>query len=251
MPESEPDVETPPDDKRPVLAQQAAEDPAAAAAAPARAAEVAAAAAAPSTKTPEAATAPEAPVTPQQVEVLEDRRRQFKQARAAWVAVKARAEQDLEKVKDGAHMAYIADPAQFPKVVAGCKAIDEILDNLDDELRDTLDQYASTPLRNQRKLQALAAGRTKGPTTRCSRLDTALTDFAVVDARPVRRAKSSRVEPTAGAAPRAAARRASLEALGPAPSAQAITAAAAAANWLALFKRLRSPASSANRGTPE
>ncbi|MBL0147852.1 MAG: hypothetical protein IPP87_03615 [Ideonella sp.] len=157
LPESEPDVETPPDDKRPVLAQQAAEDPAAAAAAPARAAEVAAAAAAPSTKTPEAATAPEAPVTPQQVEVLEDRRRQFKQARAAWVAVKARAEQDLEKVKDGAHMAYMADPAQFPKMVAGCKAIDEILDNLDDELRDTLDQYASTPLRNQRKLQALAA----------------------------------------------------------------------------------------------
>ncbi len=100
----------------------------------------------------EAAAPPAKPI-----EVLEDRRREFKKARAAWVAVKTRAEQDLEKVKDGAHMAYIADPAQFPKVVAGCKAVDEILDNLDDELRDTLDQYASTPLRSQKKLEDLAA----------------------------------------------------------------------------------------------
>ena len=41
--------------------------------------------------------------------------------------------------------------------MAGCKAIDAILDNLDDALRDTLDQYASTPLRNQTKLHTLAA----------------------------------------------------------------------------------------------
>jgi hypothetical protein len=100
--------------------------------------------------------APEAPATPQQMEVLQDRRRQFKSARAAWVAVKNRAEADLEKVKDGVRMAYMADPQQFPKIVAGCKEIDTILDNLDDELRDTLDQYASTPLRNQKKLHALA-----------------------------------------------------------------------------------------------
>jgi len=96
------------------------------------------------------------PPTPQQIEVLEDRRREFKRARAQWVAVKLRAEQDLEKVKDGAHMAYMADASQFPKIVAGCKQIDAILDNLDDELRDTLDQYASTPLHNQKKLQGLA-----------------------------------------------------------------------------------------------
>jgi hypothetical protein len=103
------------------------------------------------------AGAAEAPATPQQIEVLEDRRRQFKRARAAWVTVKARAEADLEKVKDGVRMAYMADPEQFPKIVAGCKEIDSILDNLDDELRDTLDQYASTPLHNQQKLHALAA----------------------------------------------------------------------------------------------
>ena len=47
--------------------------------------------------------------------------------------------------------------SRVPKVVAGCKAIDEILDNLDDELRDTLDRYASTPLRAQEKIKALAA----------------------------------------------------------------------------------------------
>ena len=104
-----------------------------------------------------AADAPEVPATPQQIEVLEDRRREFKRARAAWVSVKARAEQDLEKVKDGVRMAYLADAEQFPKVVAGCKEIDSILDNLDDELRDTLDQYASTALRNQKKLRELAA----------------------------------------------------------------------------------------------
>ena len=103
------------------------------------------------------AEAAEPPPTPQQIEVLDDRRREFKKARAAWVTVKARAEADLEKVKDGVRMAYMADPEQFPKVVAGCKEIDAILDNLDDELRDTLDQYASTPLRNQKKLRALAA----------------------------------------------------------------------------------------------
>jgi len=96
------------------------------------------------------------PPTPQQLEVLEDRRREFKRARAQWVAVKLRAEQDLEKVKDGAHMAYMADASQFPKIVEGCKQIDAILDNLDDELRDTLDQYASTPLHNQKRLQDLA-----------------------------------------------------------------------------------------------
>ena len=103
------------------------------------------------------AGAPEAPATPQQMEVLEDRRRDFKRARAAWVSAKARAEADLEKVKDGVRMAYAADAEQFPKIVAGCKEIDAILDNLDDELRDTLDQYASTPLRNQKKLHQLAA----------------------------------------------------------------------------------------------
>ena len=92
----------------------------------------------------------------QPIEVLQDRRREFKRCRAQWVRVKAGAEQDLEKVKDGAHMAYLSDAAQFPKIVAGCKAIDDILDNLDDELRDTLDEYASTPLRDSGRLEKLA-----------------------------------------------------------------------------------------------
>lgn len=110
----------------------------------------------PATGAAAAAGAAQAAHAQQEQQVLEDRRREFKRARAAWVAAKVRAEQDLEKVKDGAKMAYMADVQQWPKVVAGCKAIDDILDNLDDELRDTLDQYASTPLRNQKKLEELA-----------------------------------------------------------------------------------------------
>jgi hypothetical protein len=100
---------------------------------------------------------PETPPTPKELAVLEDRRRDFKKARSAWVRVKTQAEEDLEKVKDGAKEAYLADGDQFPKIVKGCKDIDNILDNLDDELRDTLDQYASTPLKNQNKLRNLAA----------------------------------------------------------------------------------------------
>ena len=98
---------------------------------------------------------------PAPMEVLQDRRRQFKLARAQWVLVKKRAEEDLELVKAGARKVYRADAAQFPKVVAGCKAIDAILDHLDDELRDTLDLYASTPLRAQGKLADLASSATE------------------------------------------------------------------------------------------
>ena len=103
----------------------------------------------------------EAKAPPAPIEVLEDRRRQFKLARAQWVSVKKRAEEDLELVKAGARKVYQADAAQFPKVVAGCKAIDAILDHLDDELRDTLDLYASTPLRAQGKLADLASSATE------------------------------------------------------------------------------------------
>jgi hypothetical protein len=125
----------------------------------ATAASAAPAAGAGATTMPRAAVteAPDGPASPRQIEVLEDRRREFKRARAAWVSVKARAEADLEKVKDGVRMAYMADADQFPKIVAGCKEIDSILDNLDDELRDTLDQYASTALRSQKELHQLAA----------------------------------------------------------------------------------------------
>jgi hypothetical protein len=142
------------DDNDEMLAAEGTPEQTAKTAASAAAPEQATAAAAAPAASP--ADAPEATSTPQQIEVLEDRRREFKRARAAWVAVKARAEEDLEKVKDGVRMAYVADADQFPKIVAGCKAIDDILDNLDDELRDTLDRYASTPLRNQKKLRELA-----------------------------------------------------------------------------------------------
>jgi hypothetical protein len=101
------------------------------------------------------------PPTERELAVLDDRRRDFKKARAEWVAVKAKAEEDLEKVKDGARMAYLADAEQFPKIVKGCKDIDDILENLDDQLRDTLDQYASTPLKSQAKLHGLAAKATE------------------------------------------------------------------------------------------
>ncbi len=100
--------------------------------------------------------APAKPPTKKEVEVLEDRRRDLKKARAAWVAVKIKAEADLEKVKEGARQAYMADADQFPKVAQGCKDIDAILEHLDDDLRDTLDQYVSTPVKNQTKLVGLA-----------------------------------------------------------------------------------------------
>jgi hypothetical protein len=92
---------------------------------------------------------------------LEERRAMFKKARAAWVTVKAKAEADLEKVKAGARMQYLADAEQYPKIQKGCQDIDAILDHLDDELRDTLDQYASTPLTNQPKLHALGQSASK------------------------------------------------------------------------------------------
>jgi hypothetical protein len=95
-------------------------------------------------------------VEKKEVEILEDRRRKLKKARAAWAAVKIKAEADLEKVKEGARQAYMADADQFPKIVQGCKDIDAILDHLDDDLRDTLDQYVATPVKNQTKLLSLA-----------------------------------------------------------------------------------------------
>jgi hypothetical protein len=128
---------------------------------------VAAASALPSGFTPDSTSTEQAEVAdnaaktaPAPIEVLEDRRREFKRARAQWVAVKKRAEADLELVKAGAHKVYRADADQYPKVVAGCKAIDAILDNLDDELRDTLDRYAATPLRAQGQLADLAESAT-------------------------------------------------------------------------------------------
>jgi len=123
----------------------------------------AAAPSAPSAQAPGAAAKGPSPAqqAAQQRKALEERRNAFKKARATWLAVKDKAEADLEKVKDGARMEYMADAEQYPKIVKGCKDIDAILDHLDDELRDTLDQYASTPLTNQAKLHALSATASK------------------------------------------------------------------------------------------
>src|SRR5262245_12916093 len=103
------------------------------------------------------ATSSKPSVDKKEFEALKDRRRELKRTRAAWVAVKTKAEADLEKVKEGARREYMADADQFPKIVQGCKSIDDILDNLDDELRDTLDEYVATPIKNQAKLIGLAA----------------------------------------------------------------------------------------------
>ena len=120
--------------------------------------------------TPSASSAPAAAATAkaapakedtQEKNALEERRSVFKKARATWIAVKNKAEADLEKVKDGARMQYIHDKDQYPKIAKGCQDIDAILDNLDDKLRDTLDQYASTPLTNKAKLQTLSAAATE------------------------------------------------------------------------------------------
>jgi hypothetical protein len=101
------------------------------------------------------AAAPGAREAIEQRKLKADRRSAVKQARAAWVAAKAQAEADLEKVKDGARMQYLHDADQYPKVEQGCKDIDAVLDHLDDELRDTLDQYAATALHDDRKLATL------------------------------------------------------------------------------------------------
>jgi hypothetical protein len=104
-----------------------------------------------------AADKPSRPPTKQEAAILEDRRQLLKKARAAWEVVKAKAEANLEKVKEGARREYMADAVQFPKVVKGIKDIDGILDGLDDDLRDTLDEYVATPVKNQAKLSQLKA----------------------------------------------------------------------------------------------
>lgn len=82
----------------------------------------------------------------------EDLRKQFKQARKRWVAVRQKAEQDLEIVKDGIRDHYLDDPEQFPIAMKKLKELDDIMDNLSDDLRDALDAYVSTPLKNQARL---------------------------------------------------------------------------------------------------
>jgi hypothetical protein len=89
--------------------------------------------------------------------VQENLRKEFKQARAKWVAVRKKADQDIEFVKDGVRDHYLTDPVQFPIAMKKIKELDEIMDNLNDDLRDALDAYVSTPLKQQDRLREVAA----------------------------------------------------------------------------------------------
>jgi hypothetical protein len=85
----------------------------------------------------------------------ENMRKEFKQARKRWVEVRAQAERDLEIVKDGVRNHYMDDLEQFPIAMNKLKELDEIMDNLNDDLRDALDAYVATPLNQQARLKEL------------------------------------------------------------------------------------------------
>ncbi len=84
-------------------------------------------------------------------------RKLFVQARKKWVDARNKAEQDLEKVKDGVRSHYIDDVEQYPIAVKKLKELDDIMDNLNHELRDALDEYVHTPLNKKEELHELAA----------------------------------------------------------------------------------------------
>lgn len=84
-----------------------------------------------------------------------DRRKEFRKARRAWQTVKERAIQDLEAVKDGIRDYYLDDPEQFKIATGKLNQLDAIMDNLNDDLRDVLDKYVSTPQTRKQELQQL------------------------------------------------------------------------------------------------
>jgi hypothetical protein len=93
--------------------------------------------------------------------VQENLRKEFKEARKRWVAVRKKADQDIELVKNGVRDYYLTDPVQFPIAMKKIKELDEIMDNLNDDLRDALDAYVSTPLKQQDRLRERAASASK------------------------------------------------------------------------------------------
>ena len=86
---------------------------------------------------------------------MPDLRKEFKQARKEWVAVRDQAIQDLEAVKDAIRDHYLDDQDQFPVVMEKLGELDEIMDNLNDDLRDTLDAYISTSRKQASRLTEL------------------------------------------------------------------------------------------------
>jgi hypothetical protein len=79
----------------------------------------------------------------------ENLRKEFKQARSRWVAVRNKAEHDLEVVKDGVRDHFLHDAEQFPIAMNKMKELDDIFEHLNHDLRDALDAYVSTPLKQQ------------------------------------------------------------------------------------------------------
>ena len=86
----------------------------------------------------------------------ENLRKEFKQARSRWVTVRDKAEHDLEVVKDGVRDHYLSDSEQFPIAMKKMKELDDIMEHLNHDLRDALDAYVSTPIKQQDSLHQKA-----------------------------------------------------------------------------------------------
>lgn len=84
-----------------------------------------------------------------------DRRKEFRKARREWQSVKEKAIQDLEAVKDGIRDHYLDDPDAYKQVNGKLAMLDGIMENLNDDLRDVLDNYVATPLGDGSQQQAL------------------------------------------------------------------------------------------------
>ena len=111
---------------------------------------------------PEAATAANQPAAEATDEAaLEDRRKEFRQARRVWQTVKEKAIQDLEAVKDGIRDYYLDDPEQFKIATSKLNQLDAIMDNLNDDLRDVLDKRVSTPKSRQAEIERLESEATQ------------------------------------------------------------------------------------------
>ena len=82
-----------------------------------------------------------------------DLRKEFQESRKYWVKVRNQAIRDLEAVKAGVLKYYLDDPQQFQVARTKLRELDEVMDNLNDDLRDALQDYAATPLKQQAKLQ--------------------------------------------------------------------------------------------------
>lgn len=72
------------------------------------------------------------------------------------MTVRDKAEHDLEVVKDGVRDHYLSDSEQFPIAMKKMKELDDIMEHLNHDLRDALDAYVSTPIKQQDSLHQKA-----------------------------------------------------------------------------------------------